>query len=88
MMDCGCPEGYHVGPGCPIYRGGPPKFMVNCILQVTQMERGILQMRASNSRWFPLTKPDHYDFLNQSLAAYRLEYESSTHKPSSRSDSP
>lgn len=73
-LACGCKPDFHKGPGCPVWRGGPPKFMVNCISMVTMMHNGVLHMRVRNS-WMPMTTQKHYDDLNEFLRLYRLDYE-------------
>lgn len=76
MMECGCEPETHKGPGCPIWRGGPPRYMVTAIFMTTQIERGILFCRAAGDRWIPIKDADGYRYLNRALADYRVEYES------------
>jgi hypothetical protein len=74
-LTCGCAPGHHVGPGCPVWRGDPPKFMITAINMVTRMEDGVLFISAAGGRWIPLRYRSDYAFLNRALAEYRVEYE-------------
>lgn len=73
-MACGCVEGFHTGPGCPVYRASDiAEFRCKAILRVTLMHEGVLYMQVPQG-WKSIRTPAEFRILNESLDVITERY--------------
>lgn len=66
MMECGCPEGKHTGPGCPVWKGRPHRVIISLIARSVEARGGYLYLVIERQLW-KLNSPERYRMLNKIL---------------------